>query len=59
MQTSRDLIYNDVCTVCLLGMVLYRWNQERMFFWVFLFVYFLVKQIHAHRKYLNLNNRLF
>ena len=58
MQTKVELIYNDVCTGCLFGFLIYR-NHELKSFWSFLLVYFLIKQIIAHRENYKLNNRLF
>ena len=59
MQTKRELIYNDVCTACIFGCIIYRWNHELKNFWGFLFVYFLIKQVIAHRENYKLNNRLY
>lgn len=58
MQTKVQLIYNDVCTVWLFGFLIYR-NNELKSLWSFLFVYFLIKQIIAHRENYKLNNRLY
>ena len=58
MQTKGELIYNDVCTVCLLGLIVFQWNRGQRF-WMYLFVYFFIKQIIAHKEYYKLNNRLF
>lgn len=59
MQTKVQLIYNDICALAILGCVLYRWNLELQNFWLCLFVYFLIKQLIAHKKYYKRNNRLF
>ncbi len=61
MQTKAQLIYNDVCVLGALGCAIYRWGQDMfmLIFWMFLFVYFLFKQILAHRENYKLNNRLY
>lgn len=59
MQTRVQLIYNDICTVGILGCVIYRWGRELQNFWFFLLVYFLIKQLMAHKEYYKENNRLF
>lgn len=59
MQTKAQLIFNDICTVVSLGCAIYRWGGDMQNFWLFLFVYFLVKQLIAHKEYYKKNNRLF
>jgi hypothetical protein len=65
MQTKGELIYNDVCTGCIFGCLIYsEWLVNRgdhglKHFWVYLFVYFLIKQVIAHKEYYKVNNRLF
>ena len=59
MQTKTELIYNDICMVCMIGFIFYRWNHDLRNFWIFLFVYFLIKQILAHKENYKLNKRLF
>ncbi len=61
MQTKAQLIYNDVCTVCLLVFIAFNGTSAGGLknFWMFLFVYFLGKQIMAHRDNYKLNHRLF
>ena len=58
MQTKTQLIFNDLYTVCILGLIIFEWNQGKRF-WMYLFVYFFIKQIIAHKEYYKLNNRLF
>jgi len=60
MQTKTQLIYNDVLTMGLLGVVLFDKHSASMsWFWIILFAYYLIKQAWAHRNNYKLNNRLF
>jgi hypothetical protein len=60
MQTKVQLIYNDVCTVCILALIIFNGTDNGLkFFWVFMLIYFLGKQIIAHRNNYKLNHRLF
>ena len=58
MQTKTQLIFNDLYTVCILGLIIFEWNKGQRF-WIYLFVYFLIKQIIAHKEYYKVNNRLY
>ncbi len=59
MSFKTSLIYNDFLTAALLGCVVFRWDHDLKSFWIFMFVYFFVKQIIAHKNYYKLNKRLF
>jgi hypothetical protein len=60
MQTKAQLIYNDVCVVFLLAMLVFKGTDTGLQnFWVFLLIYSLGKQIIAHRDNYKLNHRLF
>ena len=60
MQTKAQLIYNDVCVVCLLALIVFNGMSQGMKnFWVFLLIYSFGKQIIAHRENYKLNNQLF
>ena len=59
MQTNGELIYKDVLAVCVLGIVVYYWDNELHNFWRFLFLYYFVKQIWAHWEFYKLNNRFY
>jgi hypothetical protein len=60
MQTKVQLIYNDVCTLCVLALVIFNGTNTGLnFFWICMFIYFMGRQIIAHRSNYKLNHRLF
>ena len=59
MQTKEELIFKDLLAVFVLGIVIFYWNNELKNFWRFLFVYYFVKQIWAHREFYKLKNRFY
>ena len=61
MQTKTQLIYNNTVAVFTLGVILYEWNVDfvQKLWMIILFVYWLVKQIMAHRVYFKLKGRFY
>jgi hypothetical protein len=59
MQTKRQLIYDDLCTIGILGLVLFDDHAHMGKFWIGLLEYFFVKQSYSHWEYYKMNHRLF
>jgi len=61
MQTKTQLIYNDVCAIGILALIVFnsmgQGLQKKI--WVFLFIYSLGKQIIAHIENYKLKKQLF